>query len=82
MARELVCPKCKGTNISVQIVSDTHTKKHGVAYWLLFGWLISLITWFALFIPRLIMRIIRGKKVETTHTKQAVCQNCGYSWRP
>lgn len=76
------CPKCGSTEIQFNTLSDTHTKKrkHGIFYWILFGWLFSLILWILLFIPRLIIRIFRPKKVETTFKYEAVCMNCGHHW--
>ena len=75
------CPKCGSENVNVQAVSITKNKKHGVIYWLCFGWLIDLILWVCLFIPRLIIKIFGSKKIKTTVHSEAVCQNCGHRWK-
>lgn len=79
--QKLICKKCGSDSISVQKVSVTKSKGKGWAYWLLFGWLIDLALWLFLTLPRLIFAIFRKKKVKTKVHSEAVCQNCGYSWK-
>lgn len=77
----MTCKKCNSNNVNIQRVSVTKRKGGGIAYWLLFGWLIDLVLWFVLTIPRLIIAIFRPKKTKTKAYSEAVCQDCGYSWR-
>lgn len=87
----MVCPKCKSEMVTTQVVSTTQTvrKRHGLIYWLCFGWLISAVVWFVKWffftIPALILKLfgIGGKKtnVVTTHSTVCVCQNCGHTWK-
>ncbi len=77
----MVCRKCGSNNVNVQAVTITKTKSHNLFYWLCFIWLIDLLIWIFLFIPRLIIQICKKPRITTkTHT-EAVCQNCGYRWR-
>lgn len=75
------CRKCGGNDVNIQVVSETRTKKKGLIYWLCFIWLLDLATWILMFGFRFIIRIIRGKKIETKFYKMAICQSCGKSWR-
>lgn len=75
------CRKCGSPNVNVQAVSVVRNKHRGVFYWLLFGWLIDLLLWIFLTIPRLLVALFGGKKVKTTVHSEAVCQKCGYRWR-
>ncbi len=76
----MVCPKCGSENVNVQAVTTVSKKKHGIMWWLLVSWWIW-IFWLLAFIPMAIIKLLKGKKyVSKTHT-QAVCQNCGNSWR-
>lgn len=75
------CPKCRSTDVSIQAVSITKNKHHGLIYWLFFGWLIDIFLWIFAFIPRLFISIFRGRKVKTKVHSECVCQNCGYRWR-
>jgi transcription elongation factor Elf1 len=79
----MTCPKCHGSNVNVQMVSETQLKKkhHGLLYWC-GGWLIDMMLWICLFIPRLIVAIFKPKryKMKTKHHSMAVCQSCGNSW--
>lgn len=76
----MVCPQCGSENVNVQAVSITKTKKHGVAWWLLVSWWIW-IFWLLAFIPMLIIKLVKGKKLETKVHSEAVCQNCGNRWK-
>lgn len=75
----MTCKKCGSDNINIQIVSNEVKKKRGWKYWLLFGWLIDLASWFLLFFWRLVYAIFR-KKTKMVNSKQAICQNCGNTW--
>jgi len=75
------CPKCNSENVNIQAVSIVKNKKHGIVYWLLIGWWLEPIMWIFLTLPWLIIKIFKPKKVKTKLKKQAVCQNCGNSWR-
>lgn len=77
----MVCKKCNGRNIQVQRVSVTKRKKKGIIYWLFFGWLVDVLMWLFLTLPRLIWAIIRPKRTKTKIHSEAVCQDCGYAWK-
>ena len=79
------CPKCGSENVNVQVVTTTKLKdKHrGLIYWFCFGWLIDLMLWFFLTIPRLFVAMFGHKKqkiVQKQHS-MAVCQDCGHNWK-
>ena len=108
----MTCPKCGATDVTVQTFQEdrgsvtrsktrSRTKEggHGCLWWLCGGWLwalIDAITWFAMFIPRLIMRLFaspykkkktKGKSKTVSRTRNDIgyrtiytCQNCGYQW--
>lgn len=100
----MFCPNCNSDNVKIDIVqenlgstefSQTKTKEkgHGCLWWLLVGWelwIINLLTWIFLFIPRALLHIGRKKKFISKTTTQTVnhitykkictCQNCGHSW--
>ncbi len=75
------CKKCGSENIQVQRVSVTSEKKKGLLYWLCFGWLIDIMAFLFLTIPYLIIKIFKPKKVKTDTHSEAVCQDCGHSWK-
>lgn len=75
------CKKCGSENVNVQIVSEVKKKRTGIMYWLFFGWLIDLFLWLFLTLPRLIIQILKPNRYKTKTTKQAVCQDCGSSWK-
>lgn len=79
------CKKCGSENVNIQKVSEVKTKRRSTAYrvyWYTIGWVISLVTWLCFFLPRLIIRLIRGNKgkMVTKHKTLTVCQACGESW--
>ena len=80
----MTCPKCKGENCTVQMVTDTKTvkKTHGLLYNIFIGWWLFAIKWIFLTIPALIFKIfgVGGKKVVTEQHKYGVCQSCGHNW--
>ena len=75
------CKKCNSENVIVQKVSSQVKKGKGWKYWLLFGWAIDMLLWLFLTLPRLIIAIFKPKKTKTKFHTEAVCQDCGYSWR-
>ncbi len=77
----MICPRCGSNQVSVQAVSITKTKSHGLFYWLLFGWLFDLLLWIFLTIPRLIIALFGSRRVVTKVRSTAVCQSCGHTWR-
>lgn len=81
----MVCPKCHSNTVSVQAVTETKlvNKHHGIIWWLLMWWLVVL-KWLFLTIPALIIKIFAPKrqKLKQRHVSQAVCQSCGYMWKP
>lgn len=72
-SKQLYCPNCGGTNISIQSVQEnigsetraTTTTKykekgHGCLWWLIIGWwwwMVDLFLWIFAFLPRLILRL-------------------------
>ena len=81
----MTCKKCNSENVQTQIVQEMKikNKKHGIMYWLFFGWLLDIFAWIIFTIPRLIIAIFRPKKskIVTRTRTMAVCQNCGYQWK-
>ncbi len=77
----MTCPRCGSRNTNVQAVAITKNKHHGIFYWLFFGWLIDLLLWIFLTIPRLIVAIFRPKRIKTKIKSYAVCQNCEHHWK-
>ena len=75
------CSKCGSENVNVQPVSIVKNKKHGCLYWLLIGWWLEIIMWLCLTLPWLIIKIFKPKKVTSKVHSQAVCQNCGNTWK-
>ena len=78
------CPKCKSENVNVQAVTEIIKKKRGLLWWLFIGWwwsMIKLVLWVFYFVPMLIIRAIRGSKVKSKTTTQAICQACGHRWK-
>ena len=78
---DMNCKKCNSENVIIQRVSITKRKKKGLGYWLLFGWLIDLLLWIFLTLPRLLIALFVPKKTKTEVHTEAVCQSCGYSWK-
>lgn len=77
----VICKKCNSDKVNIQKVSITKRKKKGFAYWFLFGWLLDLLSWLLLTVPRLLIAIFVPKKTKTKVHTEAVCQSCGYSWK-
>ncbi len=80
----MICPKCKSTNVNIQMVSDTFSKRqhHSLGYWILIGWWLEILLWIFLTLPRLLLFIFlpKNKKTVTIQHKMAICQLCGHSW--
>ena len=78
------CPKCKSSDVKVNLVSVTKEKKkrRGLLYWLFIGWWLEFILWFFFTVPRLFVALFASKQKERiTEIKTfALCQNCGKSW--
>lgn len=75
------CKKCGSENINVQVVTKVKSKNHGLIYWLFIGWWLEITMWLLFTIPWLIIKIFKPKKIANKVQKQAVCQNCGNSWK-
>ena len=75
------CPKCGSGNVNVQAVTIVKNKRHGLFYWLCFGWLFDLLLWLFLFLPRLLFQLCKKTKIMSSTHSEAVCQNCGHRWR-
>lgn len=74
----LACPKCKSKHVSVQTVTTVKSsKRHRWPYWVFFIWLLDLLLWIFLFIPRLIIQAVKPAKISSKTHSEAVCQNCG-----
>lgn len=82
--KALKCPKCKGTNINIQMVNDKMvTKRNSVG---LFGHAHNAIRGAAsiatLGLAGKVIPKAEGKNKTTVSMKKvAVCQNCGHSWK-
>lgn len=101
----MTCPKCGSNNVNIQTFQEnrgsiTNTKSkykekgHGILWWIFIGswwWIIDLFLWIFLFIPRLLIRLGRKKKVVGKSTSVTVnniayanvytCQDCGHTWK-
>lgn len=77
---KLVCKKCGSENIQVQKISKQVKKKKGLIYWSV-GWIIDLMLWIFLTLPRLIIQVFKPNKTVTKTDTVAVCQNCGNDWQ-
>ena len=81
----MICPKCKGGNVTTQIVNEVHlkNKRHGLFWWLFIGWWWVFIKWFVFTLPALFFAIFGRRKQKAVNKKRTmcVCQQCGYSWQ-
>lgn len=75
------CPKCGSENVNVQMFSSIKRKRKGFLYWLFIGWWLEFFAWLLFFLPTLIIKIFKPKKYTSKIHKNAVCQNCGHSWK-
>lgn len=70
------CPKCKSTDVTVQVVTDSaRTRKRGCLWGL--GRMFMIICTLGLW------AVIGRTKAKTNmqNHKEAICQHCGHSWR-
>ena len=70
------CPKCGGTNVSVQIVTDSMRTRNRGCLWTL-GRMLLIVCTFGLW---LIIGSSKSKSKMQKH-KEAICQTCGHSWK-
>ena len=75
------CSKCGSNNVNVQAVTMVKNKKHGCLYWLLIGWWLEIFMWLFLTLQWIIIKIFKTNKVTSKIQRQAVCQNCGNTWK-
>ncbi len=80
----MICPKCKSSNVSVQVVTKTDlvTKNRSFVWWFFLGWWWIPFKWAFFTIPALILKLFRPARYKTKTITQAkcVCQNCGHCW--
>lgn len=78
----MICSRCGSHNVQVQVVNEVKTKrKHGLIYWLVFGWWLEPTLWILLTFPKLLFAIFGNhKKVVSKSVTYAVCQDCGCKW--
>ena len=78
------CPKCNSNNVNLNVVNEVtlKNKHHGILWWLLGGWILSMIKWLVLTIPALIFAVFGHKKQKAVNKQKTVCvcQDCGYRW--
>jgi len=70
------CPKCGSENVITQLVTDVKTKRRGCLAWGL--WILAAVFTLGLI---LIIPLLTNSKVKTKTHIEAVCQNCGHSWK-
>ena len=53
------CPKCKGENVSIQIVTESKlvNDHHSLLWWICIGWWWVCLKWIFLTVPALIFKI-------------------------
>lgn len=76
----MICPRCGSENTRIELVTTSQLKrKRSWFYWLFFVW-IDILIWIGLFLPRLIIQLLKGKsyKVTTKTEKHLICNSCGY----
>lgn len=82
----MTCPKCKSENVSIQVITESKlvNDHHGLIWWICIGWWWACIKWLIFTLPALIFKVFgigKRKKIITKYHKEAICQNCGYSWK-
>jgi len=70
------CPRCGSSYISYQVITDVKTVHRGCIGWAL--WILLAICTLGLI---LIIPLLTNSKTKSTNHTQAVCQNCGNTWR-
>lgn len=80
----MVCPKCGGENVAVNVVNDVKLKDkhHNVFWWIFVGFWWIPIKWLFFTLPALIFKIFGRKKQKAINKQKKVCccQSCGYTW--
>ena len=80
----VVCPRCRGTNVSIQAINQVQItdRHHGCAWWIFVGWWWVPIKWLFFTLPALIVKIFKPKKQQVINSVRsvAVCQSCGNRW--
>ena len=71
----MICPRCKGDNVSIANETDIETIHRGCLGWI--GWILLAIITCGLI---LIIPLLTNSKTRSKHRVIAVCQNCGYRW--
>lgn len=71
-----ICPRCNGSNILIQSVTEVSTKHRGCLGWAL--WILLAFLTFGLI---LIIPALTNSKVKSKNRSEAVCQSCGNRWR-
>ena len=79
MSKNNVCKKCGSSDVEFRAMELTEKKKHGVLYWICFGWFVDFLLWILLFGWKLLYQIFK-KKTKTVLKTVATCQGCGYNW--
>ncbi len=81
----MVCPKCKSTNVSAQIVTESRLKNahHSIIWWIFVGWWWLPVKWVFFAIPALVVKIFAPKrqKLKQRNVSMWICHNCGHNWR-
>lgn len=78
----LICPKCGSDNTRIEVVNTIHLKrKRNWFYWISCLWMIDILLWIGMFLPRLIFQLLKGKTYKTTNKieKHLICNDCGYN---
>jgi hypothetical protein len=72
----MICPKCKSSDVKVQVCTDVRVKHRGCFGWLL--WILLAVCTFGII---LIIPLLTNSKVKSKNYTLAICQNCGNKWR-
>ena len=81
---KMFCPKCNSTDTGYQHYPITKRKGRSLLWWVYFvliGWILELAMWLFLFIPMLIIRVVRSGQTTTKLEKFGICRECGHFWR-
>lgn len=70
------CKKCGSENINIQAITNVKTKHRGCLGWCI--WLLLAVCTFGLI---LIIPLLTNSKTKSKTHKEAICQDCGYSWK-
>jgi len=72
----MVCPRCKNSNVNIQVVTNVETKHRGCFRWLM--WIILACLTLGLIL--LIIPLATNTKTKSKNKTVAICQNCGKRW--